>query len=297
MILYRGGTEHIKNRSNAILQHFGTQTAAAHRLESMFAAQYARMYNDEKQGFEVFDKRNGTLRNETVEEGLKAFCNFMEGHIISEVNADIFSPLRINDCWQDDPIGSGGLDLFKSNNFLSNRQIKSLEAIFNPFSGVIWPQHVSSLMTQKQIKDICKLSQTNQLFKNELNKRKDRLMAIGTFSPDEMYHEAVWIHLTLKFRLWAIENNYDSFVYQNIGEGGGEDSYVTLQADQILEIKTVYKFDSEKYLWTVVPIFKDFMREQLIKHNANKVTKNPIGKLHYMLWAGQNPTDFLSLAA
>lgn len=290
MLLYRGAYQ--KNNSlNAILKHFGTMTAAAHRLESMFAAQYTRVYYDGV--FRVTNNRDRTSKIETIEESLKAFCRFMESHVISEVNADINSPLRVTDCWQDDPIASGGMDLFTSNKSLTSNQLRSLEGVFRPFKEVIYPNHVFALLTQKQIKDIFKLSQTNQLFKNELNKRKDRLIAIGKFKKDEMYHEAVWIHLTLKFRLWAIENNYDSFVYGNVGEGGGDDSYITLHPDQICETKTVYRFDSKKYESTVFPIYKDFMYEQHIKHNSKNTTL-AIPIFHYLFWAGKNPSDFLS---
>ena len=41
-----------------------------------------------------------------------------------------------------------------------------------------------------------------------------------------MMHESVWVQLTLKLRLWALENKFDSFIYKNDDEGGGDDSYV-----------------------------------------------------------------------
>ncbi len=106
-----------------------------------------------------------------------------------------------------------------------------------------------------------------------------------------MYHEAVWVNLTLKFRLWTIENGFDSFVYENKNEGQGKDSYVTLLQKQISQATKKYTFNQQKYLDLVSPKIRDFM----IKLGLNNGAQNTEGAISFephVFWAGEDPLQF-----
>ncbi len=291
MLLYRG-TETTKLGGDSTLMHFGTINAAAHRIESMFNAQSLIMFDAEADRFTVTDKRTGISKVETIDQRLIEFSKFFESHTISEFEVDIHSSLRVNDCWQDDPIGSGAMELFTGNTTLTGRQLIELEHLFSPFKRIIYPDHVHGLLSRNKIKEVIKASKSNSIFKLELKKRKDRLVAIGSFHKDEMYHEAVWVDLTLKLRLWAMKNNFDSFVYKNDGEGGGSDSYVALMANQAKDSKRKLKFDSQAYIETISPIFKDYVKQQFNQIKSHEL-RYSIPKMLYMFWSGKNPSDFI----
>ena len=116
-----------------------------------------------------------------------------------------------------------------------------------------------------------------------------RQFAIGKYDVESMYHEAVWIDLTLRLRLWAIENGFDSFVYENKLEGAGEDSYVILAASHMFKPNYEYTFNNEKYLNTVLPIFKQFLQETLLDHSQRFDSASIV---QHIFWSGLDPLLF-----
>jgi hypothetical protein len=290
MLLYRGSIS-TKNIKNSTLKHFGSKLAAAHRLESMFSSQSRRAFNLDDGHFHVIDYKAGSTKNESIAEAVSALCQFMSSMVIYQVNVDINNPLRLHDCWQDDPIGSGGLCIFEKNETLSASQRKSLESIFSPFKGVIYPPTVRQLVNPKTVASILKSASGNALLKDQLSQRKERLIAIGQYSKDEMFHEAVWVDLTLKLRLWALENGFDSFVYENTSEGGGEDSYVVLRHNQVENIVGKYLFDSEKYTKAISADFLAYLHSTYSASLVNSTgSKKPI--VANLFWANLDPLNF-----
>lgn len=286
MILHHGA-EFNQKESNPVLRHMGSMLAAARRLESKYAAQANRLYAGGDKFIIV--EHDGRQRQETLAQTLSRFCGYMNNCRIVSVDVNVRSSLRLHDCWDDDPIGSGGLKIFSSCSELSLQQHDQLRAIFSPFVDVIYPDHVHALLPREKIKRIYKSASSNALFKDLLAGRKSRLVAIGKYDVESMYHEAVWIDLTLRLRLWAIENGFDSFVYENTLEGAGEDSYVILAASHMSKPNYEYTFNSEKYLNTVLPIFKQFLQETLLDHSQRFDSASIV---QHIFWSGLDPLLF-----
>ena len=272
--------------SRSVLKHLGSQLAAARRIESMFSAQELRMYRDDGM-FTVCNCYGVPKRTESLDKSLALFSEFARGHTIKEYDVSISEPLTLFDCWDDDPIASGGMEIFKGNENLTCKQMEELKAIFSPFEGIIYPDSVHRLIPIKKIKELSRLGKTNEIFKSEISKRKRRLIALDSYSKDEMYHEVIWVDLTLRVRLWALDNGFDAFVYKNVSEGDGEDSFVTLQPKQTLEPVAEHVFDKEKYLDIVGPIFPEYV---------SRISKGPresvMQTVPHVFWAGQNPVSF-----
>jgi hypothetical protein len=286
MILYHGA-EFNQKESNSLLRHLGSMLAAARRLESKYAAQAKRLYAGGDNFFII--EHDGRQRQETLAQTLSGFCAYMNNCRIVSADVNVRSPLRLHDCWDDDPIASGGLKIFSSTTGLSAQQHDKLRALFSPFVDVIYPDHVHALLPREIIKRIYKSASSNALFKDLLAGRKNRLIAIGQYDVESMYHEAVWIDLTLRLRLWAIENGFDSFVYENKLEGAGEDSYVILAASQMSKLNYEYTFNKEKYLNTVLPVFQQFLQETLVDHSQRFDSASIV---QHIFWAGLDPLLF-----
>ncbi|WLQ16812.1 hypothetical protein O5O45_12875 [Hahella aquimaris] len=118
-----------------------------------------------------------------------------------------------------------------------------------------------------------------------------RQQTLGIDTKDQRYYEIVWVNLSVKLRQWALENDYDSFVYENKKEGTGEDSYVTLQFRQISKPIRTYSFNSSKYMELVEPIFKKYAGA-MAKHASINNKGADIPKLPHMFWAGLDPLLF-----
>lgn len=286
MILFNGCASNDKFKSK-ILMHAGSCAAAAHRLESMFAAQKQRIFIN---GHYFVLGANGQREAETVEQALTSFCDYLKHCKLVELDADIKSPLEVNDSWDDDPVGSAGMQLFQGNAALSTQQIMSLGKLFYPFSGVIYPHDIYSKLSESYVKKMCRSYNGNTFFQEQMANRKARLIAIGRYSAQSMLHEAVWIDLTLKFRIWALQSGFDSLSYKNEREGGGDDSFVMLKPNQLRATSHQYVFDKAKYMETVQPIFLSFLNQ--FNRPAGGDGIKPIPVIPSVFWAGINPTEF-----
>jgi|TARA_R100001039_G_C1829958_1_gene94362 hypothetical protein len=278
--------------SSSILKHFGSSQASARRVESMFAARSPCGFDGSDSV--VLYSHNQLPRRLSHSTVLEQFSEFAKDYVISGYQVECHSPLRLNDCWGDDPIGSGGPDILEGNVTLSNEQRAALVRSFGPFTSTIYPPDVSYRLSKADLKALRQKSQSNRIFKVELAKRKGRIAALGLDLASELPHELVWIDFTLKLRFWALENGFDSFIYTNNGEDQGNDSFVTLQENQTSRAQERLCFNKEKYLDLVSPIFGDFLRSQyeLEKQNKLGIGSNSTSIHHHMFWAGVDPMSF-----
>lgn len=252
------------------LSHFGSLEAATHRLESIFANQIPKVLTES--GFFLFDPSGTPYALKSEEEMFADFGRFMAKTTIHEVNLEIKKPLRLKDCWGEDPIGSGGTDLFSEDQDLPPAQIKSLRALFNPFSGIVYPDQIDDAVRKKKIhiRAIGEQIARSPLFTEELEKRKNRLG--DRYKKDHPY-EVVWTDLTRRLRKWAMENSYDSFVYHNDSEGHG-DCHVPLKKNQVLEILKTYAFDPERFQ-ALIPEAVNRLRARFQESSRQAAAGNP----------------------
>lgn len=284
MLLHRGSKT--GQNPSGILKHFGSLLASAQRLESMFSHSELRMYNSRQDQFVILDSNNTPCRIDSYEETLAQFVSWMEKVNIIATDVDIKNPIRLRDIWTDDPIGSGGPDIVLGNPALTAKQRSEIKALFHPFTEVVYPDHVHQAYSEKQLKGIFKKWSPNKYFQDEFSKRKERSLSIGEDFKTAAAQEIVWMDLTFKFREWAIQNNFDSFVYENEGEDNGSDAYVTLNSQQIRRVVDTYFFDGDEYLSKVSPLFSSYMKARL----ESRGTQNPI--VYDCFWSGLDPLQF-----
>jgi hypothetical protein len=274
-------------KPGGVLTHFGSMLAAAHRFESIFATQGMRTYLG-GDTFILLDFYRNPVREQTLEEALKDFVAYAEQKTISKFNVEIKNPLRLTDCWMDDPIGSGGLDIFKDNHQLNPAQKKEVQKLFSPFESVVYPKDVYFRLSPEAFKTIVKTGRTNAIFKREFAKRRERSIAIGEDFNFAARHELVWIDLTLKLRSWSLSNAFDSFVYVNNSEGNGDNSYVTLNDQQVSKSLENYRFNPQKYMDIVKPMFKDYVYKIWEDSKSAPIKKDHVDTY----WAGLDPLQF-----
>lgn len=277
MELFQGGFS--SAMPNGVLSHFGSMTAAVQRIDSMHALQQlGKMRQGNVMPLAVSGKGNPAA--------LEAFASFVQGTEIAKYTLNIQNPLRLTDCWGDDPIGSGALEIFQDNADLTDTDARQLIQIFHPFQQAIYPEHVDALLSKNAVKDIRNKREKDWIFREQLQKRKQRSQAIG-----EPWHvaepqELVWMDLTLKLRDWAMRNKYDAFVYRNDCEGGGDDCYVTLGQKNIVERVEEFTFNKDLFLEKTLPVLDDFVSRRSQKSGGAR------GVEEDLYWVGQEPVQF-----
>ncbi len=246
----------ISGEPSGFLTHFGSFAAAAQRVETLFCANEIRALNSQRGVFHVFDSIGQKfLREETPAEALNAFVAFAKNSKVFKVALDTIKPLYLEDCWDDDPIGSAGIKAIAGRNKLSREQRQQLADIFQPFDGIIYPDDIFRKLTQQDFEGMKSAICQDSVFGGELEKRKAKL---GTerFTLDEPF-EIVWTYYTKKLFEWAKANNFDSFAYQSQHEGAHEHSFhVTFDPKQVQVVESRI-FCPETYLSAVSPIFKE----------------------------------------
>lgn len=289
MDLFRGSI--IQNNaqgSEGVLAHLGSFRAAAVRIESMFVVQKTRIFDGKR--LNVFNGRGDLISAQNPDEALNDFIRFLNKTIITRFNVDINNPFRLIDCWLDDPIGSGAMKILPPRHGLTPENYRKFRNIFFPFNDIIYPDQIKKYLKPEAIKKIHDLGFENEIYRRELAKRKSRYEHIGVDFNVSANHEAVWIYLTLKLREWAMEHGYDAFVYANTKEGLGEDSYITLEDDQLEHAFGRYKFNEKKYRKIVNPqAFKEFLRKTW---KENKRSVKASHQKSDMFWAGHDPSEF-----
>lgn len=282
MELFRGS---FSNKENAgILSHFGSMTAAAHRLDSIYVTQQPRTFTSTGT-FKLFDTKLRPVRDETAQEAVQRFADFMQHAVLAEYSVDIKNPLHLKDCWTDDPIGSGALEIFQDNMQLTREQRQELDALFHPFENVIYPEHVAKLLSKNDVLQIKEKRAKDTLFQQEMQKRRYRSEKLGIPFHYAEEQEVVWTDLTLKLRTWALQNKFDAFAYKNDSEGQGEESYVTLAQSNKIQRTGNFKFNRKSYLETIAPVFDDFLKSVPSKNIDSKLVTG-------LYWAGHDAADF-----
>lgn len=264
--------------------HFGTKpVSSAERVEGMFAHQ-ERYAIASDLSVSVLDANGNIVRRMTLAEHLEMFCAFAETFSINEYTFLAKNSLRLNDIWEDDPIGSGGPGVVEESQ-LTESQKKQVIALFQPFSDVIYPDNIFQALSKKEIKKIKRGYTNNHIFLAEYRKRKRRSEAIGENFKEAQFQEIVWLDLTFKLIRWAISQNYDSFVYENVNEGDGSDNVVNLMPNQFEKTGRALFFQKDKYL--------DEM-PQLIKQLTASRHFKPVEEVRHALWGQQNPMRYWS---
>ncbi|HCG6853517.1 hypothetical protein P3488_22200 [Vibrio parahaemolyticus] len=240
-----------------ILKHFAsTPKAAADRVEGMFSHQ----------------------QNSAINSDLTV-------SILDELGRSVIGikPLRLNDLWEDDPIGSGGAGIIDQTG-LSAEEYQEICSIFYPFSGVVMPQNVFGALSVADIKGIEGAYKNNSQFQTELTKRVNRYNAIGEELTEPKYLlEIVWLDLTFKLIDWAIDKGFDSLVYANQKEGNGEDCYVTLKVNQVQKTDVRFEFQEKRYL-NEMP--------QFLASMVNNLRHRPRTTVYNALWGLQDPMRY-----
>lgn len=281
MRVYNAYRKDSKTKSS-VFKHVGiSAAAAANRVEGMFANQNNCAFNlDYSVSF--LDVLGRVINQKSLEHYLADFCEHVRKFAISEYVITSSKPLRLIDLWDDDPIGSAGPGVVAQGQLTSIEQ-KEVEDLFYPFSSVIHPPHIFKTLPLREIKRIKQKYSGNYIFKDELNKRKERSRAIGEDFGIAQYQEVVWLDFTFKLRKWALGKGYDSFVYSNNKESNGEDNYITLLPEQVRRTQVCLEFQEDKYMSEMPLILKS-----LIDNCRGQFS----GTYYHLLWGQTCPMSF-----
>lgn len=275
------------NKSSAetgILKHLAsTPKAAADRVEGMFSSQQNSAINSDLSVSLLDELGRFVIGTKPLHQHLAEFCIHANKYSIYKYHVQFEKPLRLNDLWEDDPIGSGGLGIIDKKG-LSSEDYKEICSIFYPFSSVVVPRNVFGALSIEDIKGIEDSYKTSPLFQIELSKRVNRYKAIREELTQPKYLlEIVWLDLTFKLINWATDKGFDSFVYANQKEGNGEDCYVTLKANQVQETNERFEFQEKRYL-NEMP--------QFIASMVHSLRHRPRTTVYNALWGLQDPMRY-----
>lgn len=273
------------------LSHFGSLLAACQRIESLFCAQALRLFNG--QNFGVFKHNGAPVKIASPDEIYNDFLAFIESARVRLYHPNFKKGLSLCDCWDDDPIGSGGLSIFNEQSAIPPQYMKELEALFHPFGREILDMDViHRKLSPDTIKSWEKTGRTNTIFKAELEKRKHRSELRGEDWQEVKPYEIVWTHYTIKLRAWALSKGYDFFQYKNDGEDEGSKSYIALAPKSVGIPVETYSFDTRKLKDIAAPLFMGALQDQ---RNKSQALKGSYGGriLHDVYWCGLAPTSFL----
>jgi hypothetical protein len=144
---------------DSVGSHFGSFQTTMNLLDGLFNAAEPRYFTGKTFAVcaaELTSPTPSILRQETPEAALRAFADFAAKATLYKVEATFDKILTIADCWGDDPIGSGGLDIFANTPNLTPRQQQEIKKIFAPFKGVIYPQDIDRILNPKAIRLLAK---------------------------------------------------------------------------------------------------------------------------------------------
>ncbi len=224
------------------LQHYADELdVAITRAIAIFAG--IEQYRANREGtFLYVPNEGGSTTTITPEQFKDAFLESMNAITIYEYEKPKGRALKLNDVWLDDPIGSGGIDILDMN-VLTGKQRAKLKAIFSPFNGVIYPQHVAKVYSKSDISKIYKQVTKTKLGKDEMASRKYRSLSLGESWLLSKPQETIWTYLTLELRKWALSDGYDYFCYVNTHEKDGSMCYVALSDNTFGKPIARYRFD------------------------------------------------------
>jgi hypothetical protein len=290
MDLYRGTFS--GKQPDGIFTHLGTLLTACQRIETLFCNKSLRLFNGEK--FQIYTNEGRPVKLSTPDAVYEEFLSFIERARIQLYRPSFGKGLRLRDCWEDDPIGSGALSIIDDETALPPKQLKELEVLFYPFSrDVLSMDVIDTYMSDEAVKSLERSGRSNPLFSQELEKRKNRTLLRGEDWQRVKKYEIVWVHYTLKLRAWALQNGYDFFEYKNENEDEGKLSYITLKANSVGKPFSNLGFDIEKLRETIAPLFT---RVSIDRWHENKLAKSQSGNFNEIkdsFWCGFDPTQFI----
>ncbi|MDH5723708.1 MAG: hypothetical protein OEY94_10365 [Alphaproteobacteria bacterium] len=267
------------------LSFFGHLQTAVERAESLFMNHGNwRMYGDGV--FKLVDiSTKEIIGSEQPGETLNKFADFMDNVLIGSYDISIEKSLRLVDCWEDDPVGSGAMKIFNERSGLTEQQLESLQNLFYPYNDIIYPHHVQLFSNDGQIKKMLKEGEKDIVFSRELEKRRVRSEKMGIKFEFVSPQEIVWTALTINLMRWAQKQGYDSFVYEGEYEGSNLDSYVVFSDKQISNCALRAQFRKEAFLNDILPDFSSYVRDQ---EDFGQIDTS-------VLWGGKNVLDYWEL--
>lgn len=270
-----------------VLKHLGTSPdAAMRRIEGMFVHQREIGFEGDGQ-VRVFDSSKATFKKMSLRDLLSEFCSFVRLFTVAEYSLRSEQSLRLVDKWEDDPIGSAGpgvVDL----NLISESDKAEIFTLFAPFRDVIYPFEIFNKLPKRHIKGLKNSYTKDPLFDQEFKKRKTRSLAIGEDFRHAQFQEVVWLDYTMRLRNWALSKGYDTFVYSNIKESDGRDTFVTLKENQISRTGRVFVFLENKYLQEMQSLM-----EPIISTNYFQLR----GEIQHVLWGQRDPSPYWEIVA
>lgn len=289
MQLFHLGSPNLTHSETA-LRHFGTLQAAASRVDNMNEAT-VREFNGSE--FVIRNPNNTEVGRQSVNQASEQLCAVASDLFIYEYDPDIQNPLLLNDCWEDDPIGSGGTDIIDPSS-VSNDHRKNLIQLFSPITGIVYPQKARAAFSKNKCKAIKKQLESDDLSVREIQKRKRRSKALGEDWKSVWDYELIWVWHTMQLRKFALAEGFDAFSYINHLEGTGEASFVLLKDEPTFKPKAVWVFNAEKYRDEVASQLLDSLRSLMCIHPSARKTNND-GQHIQVMWAGRCPSEFWSM--
>ena len=275
--------------------HFGTLLAAIHRIETIFSQRETSHYRDGKfyiygpqKAYNRVPSANTLRRVESPAEHFRVFADFIKGCTFYKATIEFNKTLQLEDCWGDDPLGSGGTDILKAAN-LGENEARQATRIFHPFSGVIYPEDIDRQLKSSDLKSMEKAVRGNSEFREKLFKRR-RMMGDEVFALDKN-PEIVWQYMTMKFHQWATQRGYDSFTYKNKEEGHGEPSFVSLSKNSIKGVEA-FTFDGDALYNEILPIYPQSVHIQFLAAQKGQDSMSS-AVLAESIWRGMNIEKYL----
>ncbi|MEZ9514166.1 hypothetical protein AB4359_20210 [Vibrio splendidus] len=266
------------------LQHYADELdVAITRALAIFAG--IEQYRANRDGTFLYVPNNGSSTTTITPEQFKdAFLESMGAITIYEYEKPKGRTLKLNDVWLDDPIGSAGIDILDVN-VLTEKQRTEVMAIFSPFIGVIYPQHVAKVYSKSDISKIYKQITRTKLGRDEMASRKYRSLSLGESWSLSKPQETIWTYLTLELRKWALSDGYDYFCYVNTHEKDGSMCYVALSDNTFGKPIARYRFDHERY--------NELPANALITRTKELALKGESSvQIDDFIWCGNPPSDY-----
>lgn len=266
------------------LQHYADELdVAITRALAIFAG--IEQYRANRDGTFLYVPNNGSSTTTITPEQFKdAFLESMSAITIYEYEKPKGRTLKLNDVWLDDPIGSAGIDILDVN-VLTEKQRTEVMAIFSPFIGVIYPQHVAKVYSKSDISKIYKQITRTKLGRDEMASRKYRSLSLGESWSISKPQETIWTYLTLELRKWALSDGYDYFCYVNTHEKDGSMCYVALSDNTFGKPIARYRFDHERY--------NELPESALITRTKELALKGESSvQIDDFIWCGPPPSDY-----
>ncbi|MEZ8919562.1 hypothetical protein AB4536_05075 [Vibrio cyclitrophicus] len=266
------------------LQHYADELdVAITRALAIFAG--IEQYRANRDGTFLYVPNNGSSTTTITPEQFKdAFLESMGAITIYEYEKPKGRTLKLNDVWLDDPIGSAGIDILDVN-VLTKKQRTEVMAIFSPFIGVIYPQHVAKVYSKNDISKIYRQITRTKLGRDEMESRKYRSLSLGESWSLSKPQETIWTYLTLELRKWALSDGYDYFCYVNTHEKDGSMCYVALSDNTFGKPIARYRFDHDRYNELPTSALITRTKELALKGESSV-------QIDDLIWCENPPSDY-----